>query len=169
MLTIGGLVLLMIAVLNANRMIVNTDVEPANSENQTIIAASAEDLLAEIRSKKFDQKVVDLPDSTVLKSEQFTSYNFLGPDAAKDSSIVMPDSGNYQSMRAYNDIDDYNGYVRTVRMQNSAVYHLDVVVYYVSDSDLENESYIQQYLKKVMITAYLQPGRTLKFSTIIAY
>ena len=169
--TIGGLILLMIAVLNANRMLVNTDVEPANSENQTNIAASAEDLLAEIKSKKFDQNAQD---SVVLIPSQFTSShptNFLGPEAGTErDSCVLPDSGDYRSLYRYNDIDDYNGYVRIDTTSMMTGFRDSVVVYYVSESNPDTKVNTQTFFKRIDITVtHPSMKKPLKLSDVAVY
>jgi len=165
MLTIGGLVLLMIAVLNANRMLVVTDVEPTNSGNQTIVAGLAEDLMAEIKSRKFDENARD---SLVLDKSAFTSYTFLGPDGL-EGNFALPDTVNYRSLTKFNDIDDYNGYRRITVMDNGSLDTLKVDVYYVSETDDSTKVYDFSYLKKIDIWVVRANSRILKFSSIFAY
>lgn len=165
LLAIGALVLMMIAVINANRLIVSADAQSVDSEQYSQAVALAEALFGEIRAKKFDHAARD----TVLTPPSFTLP--LGPEVGTErDSCTVPDTTDYRSAQWYNDIDDYNGYSRIVRIPGIADYRLDVQVFYVSESNFATQSLTQTYLKKVVVTAENQSNLSrMTFSSIQAY
>jgi len=165
-LTIGGLVLMMVAAINANRMIVDTDVEPLESVQYSQAVALAEELLGEIRTKKFDENARD---TTVLTVSQLTVL--LGPEAGpeRDSCIVPDLTNNLRSLIWYNDIDDYKGYSRIVRDADGVEYRLNVDVSYVTEDNLTPTS-TRTYFKKITVTARnLTTEDSVTLSTIRTY
>ena len=160
MLTIGALVLFMVAVLNANRVIVSSDSQALKSEQYVEAAAIARSIFGELRLKSFDQNATD---SSVLTPVAFTSPALLGREATEVFSL--PETGAFKSPSKYNDIDDYNNYTRKVPVSTSA-YDVLVRVYYVKESDY-SPSTTATYLKQIDVTVVT--GDSLRFSTIQSY
>ena len=160
MLTIGALVLFMVAVMNANRVIVTSDTQALKSEQYLEAAAIARSIFGEVRLKSFDQNARD---SVVLTLPGFTPPALLGREATE--VFTLPDTGTFMSASTYNDIDDYNNYSRKVTI-SASVYDILVRVYYVKESDY-SLSTTATYLKQVDITVVT--GDSLKFSTIQSY
>jgi hypothetical protein len=132
MITMGMFVLLVMSVISANRMLVQNTETGLQTEALKESASIANDLFQEIQSKSFDQ-LVDTTTSDQLAST-FSSpsggspvNSEWGPSNAERTAVgTMPDdagSGQYRSVTAFNDVDDYgnftggnytNGYTRTV-------------------------------------------------------
>jgi len=174
MLSIGALVLFMVAVINANRLIVDSDSQALKGEKYIEAAAMTRSLFGEMRVKYFDHLAPG--DSIVTKPSDFT-YPPLGPEifAVPSEVITLPDTGTFRSASSYNDIDDYNNYTRIVNTANASGYRVSVAVSYVRESDY-TPSTVQTFLKKITVTVNLPQDTTweatqdsVTFSTIQAY
>lgn len=177
MLTMASLVLLSISVLNTNRMIVESDQEMYQAESLDLSVNFAQSLLNEIAEKKFD---VNATDTTYQPASDFTPPYGLGPSSMEALS-TWPDSvttdiagekvlRGYESIGRYNDVDDYNGYERTVDTRRIKGFSMSVDVFYVTDANTSDPSPVQTYYKKIVVKikhpAYLNEVR---FSTIVGY
>lgn len=191
MITAAFLVLLTIAVMSANKMIVDQDYNFYEQEafKQGSVIGNA--VLSEISRKKFDE-VVDTSAYGYLSRSSFNTY--LGPDGTIWDYIFLQNEFNtyssistmmdrnasipYASLRYFDDIDDYNGYQRrvntrlftgTVASQNA--FTVLVTVYYVQESNPNNASSTPTYLKKVIASVFHPKYMkdTLHLSTIVAY
>lgn len=157
-----------VAAINANRMIVDADAQPLESVQYNQAIAFADELLGEVRSKKFDESARD---TIVLVPSDFSVL--LGPEAGpeRDSCSIIPEANttNYRSIYWYNDIDDYKGYSRIIRDHDGVEYRLNVDVTYVTEDNLTPTS-TRTYLKKITVTAINLTGEdSLTISTIRAY
>lgn len=120
MITMGMFVLLVMSVISANRMLVENAETGFQTEALTESATIAGDLFQEAQSKRFDE----YSDSTGTQSPaDFSSpgggaHSEWGPSSAESASVgTLPDIssvGQYRSIGAYDDIDDYNEYTRIV-------------------------------------------------------
>lgn len=170
MLTIGALALLMVVVINADRLIVNADVQPAKSKSYHIAVALGEEMFGEIRTKRFDQNSSDSLIITSTQKYYLTPVTFLGPDAGSDIVFALPDSGQFRSAASYNDIDDYHRYSRMVNTPEFSGFRVSVEVYYVSETDYVTRSGSQTFLKKIVVSVERQPDiQPISFSTIQSY
>jgi hypothetical protein len=124
MITMGMFVLLVMSVISANRMLVDNAETGLQTEALTESATIANDLFQEAQGKKFD----DFADSTGTQlapafSPPTAGANEWGPSNSERSAVgTLPDSsytGNYRSIAAYDDVDDYNGYTRIVNADTS--------------------------------------------------
>lgn len=165
-LTIGGLVLMMVAAINANRLIVSTDLQPLENVHSNQVVAFADGLMGEIRTKRFDEVARD---TSVLQRTDFSVL--LGPEegSVRDTCSVRDTSG-YRSTSWYNDVDDYNGYVRVARIADNLVYEIKVDVTYVTENSLIPTSE-RTYLKKITVSVRNRADEPpiLALSTIRAY
>ncbi|MDD8019527.1 MAG: hypothetical protein PHP42_14230 [Bacteroidota bacterium] len=176
MLTIAFLVILTIAVMNANRIIV--DKEESYYESQAYEQASilANSLLSEIIKKKFDSQV-DTNSTTYQVPGDFDYW--MGPSYTAQNNVNPsgnPDVFPYKSIRGdngnwFDDVDDYNGYKRSASTASMTGFTLTVSVYYVKQSNPNTSAPSQTYLKKIDVTVsnpkYLK--NNLVFSTVAAY
>lgn len=171
MLTAGMLLLLVMSVISANRMINDNTSAQFQSEALVSSATIANDLLLEIMNKRFD----GLPDSTKLVKGQCTTSDFSpydslftqnewGPSATERGLFVTPDTlynGKYRSIAAFNDIDDYDGYQRTVNYGNITGFIVKVKVYYVTSTTPDVFSKTRTNFKRIDVTVehplYLSP------------
>lgn len=166
MLAVGALVLMMVAAINANRLIVTADEQPIEVQHYKQAVALSEALFGEIRTKKFDHRVSD--SVIVIDPNNFTAPALLGPEAGNEvDSCSVPDSTDYRSAQFYNDIDDYNRYVRVVRYYDDAVYRLSVRVFYINSNEAESNS-APTFFKKIIMTVASEAD-TVTFSTFHTY
>lgn len=181
MITSAFLVLLTIAVMNANKMVLDQDYNYYQHKafEQSSILATA--LLDEISKKKFDSSV-DTASVGYYPSSYFdgpgsmgpssTAANYVNPYGRPDSSYlsayksIRGDNGNY-----FDDIDDYKGYYRLVNTSDISGFNLTVNVYYVSQSNPDLAVWYRTYLKKVdvLVTQYPYLQNGLTYSRVIAY
>lgn len=108
----------------------------------------ADDLIEEIKQKAFDQKTVDFQAIAVT---QLTAPGSLG----KDGSEAWP---------YFNDIDDYDGYVKPISLPHAEGYEVTCSVVYVNPNGQEIGT--QSYYKKVEVTVtspYLRSPVVMSF------
>jgi hypothetical protein len=136
LLSLGALVLLALASLRFNSSVLeNTSIETENKVYLTGFSL-ADDLIEEIKQKAFDAATVDFPttDPSILTSP----YN-LG-------------HGSWEVYPNYNDIDDFNGFSRTVSAPHVENYLVSCEVFYVSENDQNIKVMTQTFYKKIQVT-----------------
>jgi hypothetical protein len=175
MLTSAFLVLLTIAVMNANKMIVDRDFNYYEQEALKQAGVLANSLLDEIVRKKYAGEA-DTSGAYQARSA-FTSA--LGPHtnaAAYVNPGGAPDTFPFKSVRGdnsdyFDDVDDYKGYVRSADAGNITGFILTVNVFYVNPSFPDLTTSTQQYLKRINVTVshptYLK--KNLLFNRIVSY
>lgn len=149
-LAIGGMFILSLTSLRFNKAILTTStVEIENKISLTAISL-ANDLIEEIKVKSFDKSTTEFPTTNVLS---LTSSANLGPDAGE----TYPN---------YNDIDDYNNFVRNIDAPHTEGYSVMCVIQYVEENNPNNVSSSQTFYKKATVTVtniYLSYPITLSF------
>lgn len=190
MLTAGFLVLLTVAVVGINKMMVDKDTGFYEKEALEQAATLAGSLLEEISRKKFDEQV-DTTSAGLQDPTEFTLSGSLGPDAIwssffgipyisgyEQNNVTLPDSitstmSIYRSVSnantRYDDIDDYNGYIRAASSGTLTGFRLWSTVSYV-DTTLTVTT-TRTHLKKVTVYVmnwhYLSD--TLVFSNVFSF
>jgi hypothetical protein len=175
MLTSAFLVLLTIAVMNANKMIVDRDFNYYEQEALKHAGVLANNLLDEIVRKKYAGEadtsgVYQLRTAfTSALGPGATAANYVNPDGAADTfpfKSVRGDTPDY-----FDDIDDYKGYVRSADAGNITGFILTVNVLYVNPLSPNITVSTQQYLKRIDVTVshptYL--NKNLLFNRIVSY
>ncbi len=167
MITAAFLVLLSVAILSANRMVVQSDetVNTADAYGQAAILAEA--LLAELALKKYDER----ENKTVYQStSNFTAPSSLGPDVGETIS-PLPDAAPFQSLALFDDVDDYHNYSRVVNLAHMPGFVISTSVYYVSATDLSTRVRWRTYFKRADVSVqhpvYLK--QKITFSTLLTY
>ncbi|MEW5800058.1 MAG: hypothetical protein AB1728_13750 [Bacteroidota bacterium] len=180
------LVLLTIAVINANKLIVDSDTAQYEMESIEQAGHLANSLLSEIAKKKFDENVdtsyyglqplTDFTSSAQLGTDPFTIW---GRTYNESYLVPRPDYYPYSSMidhnYYYDDIDDYDGYFRIDTTNTFTRDTLRVEVYYITPNSSSDQGYdissSRTYFKKVDVHVINRRyfSDTLTFSTIIAY
>ena len=168
MLSIATLVALTIMVVTSQRYLLEGKKEEVEAECLDLATMQCEALLAEISRKKFDASAVY---TYYQWPSEFTGANSLGPNSFERSNVTpWPDVKPYKANTAFDDVDDYNAYQKTVNTDLISGIRLTVQVYYVTESDPVTKVYYQTYVKRVVVTAqhttYLQP---VSFSTLATY
>lgn len=166
MLSAATLVVLAVLVLNANRMIVQGEQDIVKGETFDIAVNYAQALLTEISRRKFDTYSVD---SGYQATSDFTSPYSLGPNSEELSLVSpWPDVAPFRSKYAYDDVDDYHGYQRTINVDVVQGLKLWGEVYYVTNTNPNSKTTTKTYFKRVIVYAqhpsYLN---TISFSTLV--
>jgi hypothetical protein len=175
MLTSAFLVLLTVAVMNANKMIVDRDINYYEQEAFKQAGVLANSLLDEIVRKKYD----DAADTSGTYQSRSAFNTAMGPGATAKNYVNpsgAPDTFPFKSIRGdgpnyFDDVDDYHGYIRSADAGNINGFILKVEVYYVSPSNVNYKTSTQQYLKRINVTVshpiYLKTELT--FNRIVSY
>ena len=155
LLTIAGIFLLSILILNSNKA--NTERAITLYTSGSVIDANgvAQSILDEIQCKAFDETTVH---KAVWSADSLTLPNALGNE-----------SGETQHTK-FDDIDDYNNYNTTVTLDEFGDFFIIARVKYVDTMNPELISSIPTYSKRVevAITNFSYPD-TLKFYQVISY
>jgi hypothetical protein len=151
LLTLGALIILSLFTLTANGLI-NDNMTAAEQNEYYLTALSlGQSLIHEAKTKSFDQ-VTDT--SAVLSPLSLTPVSLLGPESGE--FIALPDSGGlatgYHSSTAYNDVDDYNGYVRIVNTPRAEGYRVTSYVQYASPTWPDSASGVATFCKEMTVT-----------------
>lgn len=163
LLTIGTMVLLSMFVMNTNRMFFQNNIIISESEYVITATALAQTVLDEMKTKKFDEKTIS---NAVFDPDSLSTT--LGPETGE--TIVQPDTSGmtlYESMINYDDIDDYNGYIRSVDTPYVEDFTISVVVSFADPMDPETTSGSGTFCKIVEISAsspYISIPITLKYA-----
>ncbi|MBT8378276.1 MAG: hypothetical protein KJN64_03505 [Ignavibacteria bacterium] len=149
-LSIGALLFLSLISLRFNTSALeNATVEVENKIYLTAFSL-ADDLIEEIKQKAFDAATVDFP--TTNRADLTSAYSL-----GHASWEVYPN---------YNDIDDFNGYTRTISVPHAENYNVSSKVHYVSESDPNTKVMTQTFHKKVKVTVtspYISEPVSLSF------
>jgi len=149
-LSLGALLFLSLVSLRFNSSVLeNSTIETENKVYLTAFSL-ADDLIEEIKQKAFDAATVKFP--TTDPSDLTSAYS-LG-------------HGWWEIYPNYNDIDDYNGYIRSVSAPHAENYSVTCQVWYVSPTNPNNKIMIQTFYKKVQVTVtspYLRNSVILSF------
>ncbi len=151
LLTIGGIVLLSTFVLFANGLL--SDNIETSSDNEFMITAIslAQSVIDEAKAKAFDE--ITISDS-VTSPTDLTSANLLGRDGFGES-VSNPDTAQAdqcQSFSQFDDLDDYNGYVRLVNTPRAEGYRVSASVSYASVTYPDSVKSSQTFCKRMVVT-----------------
>ncbi len=167
MITLGGLILFGIFVLSTNNIILNQTDVAVSSEFQISAIGFGQSLIEEAKMKKFDEAEVS---GTVSTVSNLTLSNSLGRETGE--TYVAPDSsytGNFASLRNFDDFDDYNNYRRIVSSPRADRFTISSTVSYVSETWPDSNVTTRTFAKKMTVTVsspYLQNNVVLEFVTI---
>lgn len=136
LLSVGALILFSLVSLNFNSAVLsNTTIEVENKVYLTAFSL-ADDLIEEVKQKAFDAATVDFPTtdpSTLTEAEN------LG-------------NGWWEIYPDYNDIDDFNGFIKSVSAPHAENYKITCAVHYVDEDNPDNIVSTQTFYKKVIVT-----------------
>ena len=143
---LGAFALLSFLVLSVNTTILEKTEVILDTEASITSISLAQAMVDEIQSKEFDQKCIGV---RIYNASDMTSSGSLGCDAGE--TLALPDTLTYLSTSRFNDVDDYNGYRRTVRTHSLDDFVVVDSVYYVSNSDPNQKSSTQTFYKKIVV------------------
>lgn len=149
-LSIGALTIFSFVTLGFNASLLEN--RTTETENKIYLTAFslAHDLIKELKQKAFDAVTVEFP---TTDPTELTPYEYFGPA----SSEIYPN---------YNDIDDYQGFNRTISVPHVENYNISCEVWYVNGNNPDQISSIQTFYKKVKVTVtspYLRKPVSLSF------
>lgn len=149
MLTLGALVLLSLASLRFNTSVLENST--AQIENKVYLTAFslADDMIETIKQRSFDEATIEFPTGLA---------NLTPPGSLK------AEAG--ETYKTFDDVDDYNGYERSVSAPHAENYRVWCEVHYVDGSNPDIEISTQSYYKKVTVyvsSPYMREDISLSF------
>ncbi|HTK80764.1 MAG TPA: hypothetical protein VL633_00580 [Bacteroidota bacterium] len=128
MLTIGAILLFGIFLSTTNKLMIGNNQIASQNEYYIAGISMAQSVIDEAKSKAFDKNTAG--QDTMVAVANLTAPGSLGRDAG-EGTFSYPDTLNsfapftpaykgYYSAALYNDVDDYNNYVRVVTSNRSA-------------------------------------------------
>jgi hypothetical protein len=149
-LSIGAITLMSLISLRFNEAVLqNSSIEIENKVYLTAFSL-ADDLIEEIKEKAFDATTVFFPTTDPLT---LTPPSDLGPDAID----TYPD---------FDDVDDFNGYSRTISAPHAEDYDINCTVWYVDPVNQNQFSSVQTFYKRVEVqvaSPYMKSPISLSF------
>jgi hypothetical protein len=160
-LTIGALLLLGIFMLSANSLMADNSQLADQNEYCLTSLSVGQSIIDEAKAKAFDQQTIN---QTVLQASGLTPVARLGPDTTE--TVGSPDtlsSGTFRSAAIFNDVDDYNGYVRSVSTSRIDGYSVRVSVVYASLTYPDSTSATPTFCKRmtVIVTNKYMQGQVI--------
>lgn len=158
----GLIVIVTIAVINANRLVINSQTTKLEAQARLEASDIAMEIITEARTKLFDEEV----DGTDWQDvSEFTGNPSLGPEGTGET-FSLPDVEPYQSRSRYDDFDDYKGYRRLASAAALSGYEVSCDVFYVTRTSPDTKTTSRTYLKKltVYVTHPLYLRDTLRIS-----
>lgn len=151
MLVIGAFTLLSIITVAINSTLMSTSGTGLEMETSLNALSTAQTMLDEILAKEFDQNTTW--GHRVYDYASMTSPAFLGPEGSeKNFTIDSTKVGGYYSAWRFNDIDDYNGYIRASVNPRLGWFRVSVQVYYVDEFTPTVKSSTKTWQKKIVVT-----------------
>ncbi len=133
LLTMGALLILSLTSLRFNTAVLETTTRELENKVYLTAFSLADDMVEEIKEKSFDEATIDFP----------TAIGNLTTNLGPETGEVYP---------YYDDIDDYNGYSKTISAPHAEDYHVVCQVRYVDGNNPNLESLVRTYYKKVSVT-----------------
>ena len=144
-----AMVLLGGTILSVNVLLLDKTTTMMEAEASLTAVSIGQSMLDEIMTKSYD--AVTANGTRIYDSTLFTAANTLGPSAAELSLVPTPD-GNNLSEKWYNDVDDYQGYVRRANTPILGTFTVKDTVYYVTEANLNLKVNHQTNLKRIVVT-----------------
>jgi hypothetical protein len=132
----GALIILALSSLNFNSSILETSTVEIETKVALTAFSLADDLIEEIKGKSFDETTKPFP---TTNPASLTPADSLGPDPG-------------ETYKDFDDIDDFNGYIKTVSAPHAENYHIDCKVQYVNGDNPDQVSLTQTFYKRVNVT-----------------
>jgi hypothetical protein len=150
LLMIGALLMLGLFTLTANGLIAENERIADENEYYLTSLSIAQSIIEEAKSKSFDQATVSAPLDSLIT---LTLPGSLGPETGE--FVPVPDSltpNGYLSLTLFNDVDDYNGYVRVVNTPRAEGYSVTVHIDYASPTWPDSTLTTSSFCKRMTVT-----------------
>lgn len=171
LLTIGGILLLSTFVLYANGLM-SDNVKVAGDNEYMITAISlAQSLIDEAKSKAFDEKAIA---GSITSTDSLTNPESFGRDGAGEF-VILPDTVRNDlvtSFARFDDIDDYDGYIRIVNTPRAEGYQVRAAVTYASETSPDSSKSTKTFCKRLTVTVtspYFPPQHAVRLSYAFIY
>jgi hypothetical protein len=149
MLGLGALVILTLTTLSFNSSVLENSTTQIDNKVSLTAFSLADDMIEIIKQKSFDEATINFPTGLA----NLTPADQLGPESGETYS-------------SFDDIDDFNGYEKTVSAPHAENYRIWCEVKYVDGDNPDIEISTQSYYKKVIINVsspYMKEDISLSF------
>ncbi len=155
LLVVAALTILSMMTLTINTSILQAYAISYDSEATIDAISIGQAMIDEIVTQKFDS--LTWTTQKVTTPALFNPTSRLGPDLDSEKTFlaavkVNPDTAPYLSDLKFNDIDDYNGYVRIAKSTHLGKFTVKDSVYYVQDSNQDLYSTTQTWYKAIQVS-----------------
>jgi hypothetical protein len=150
LLTIGGILLLSTFVLYANGLLFDNSKIAADNEFVITAISIGQSVIDEAKTKAFDEQTV--AGTVTLRTDLTSSYS-LGTDGGE--AVSNPDTASESgsaSFSRFDDVDDYNGYIRLVNTPRAEKYRVLAAVSYASETYPDSSKLAQTFCKRITVT-----------------
>lgn len=153
-LIIGAFVVLSTMTLNVNTQLVNTGTTGLEMEATLDAISIAQSVLDEVLTKDFDQTTSG--GARVYTPTNLTPTIKLGTEGSSehisgDAGVDTSSASVFESQTKFNDVDDYDGYVRKVWNSRFGWFNVTVSVAYVNEDDPSTALSSQSFYKRVSV------------------
>lgn len=171
-LAIGAIMIFGTFLSSSNKLMIgNTQIAEQNEYYITALSL-AQSVVAEAKTKAFDQKTVSLavsaPESLSVTIGPDGATEFVpNPDTLVKSSPYTANTPGFLSNLKFNDVDDYNGYTRKVNTPRAEGYTVKVLVGYASSTYPDSAKGSPSYCKKMTVTVkspYMPDSLNISYS-----
>lgn len=150
LLSFGAMLFISLTSLRFNAAVLqNSTVEIENKVYLTAFSL-ADDMIEEIKNKSFDKSTTKFP---TITASTLTKADSLGPEGG-------------ETITSFNDIDDYNNFIRIINAPHAESYTVRTKVYYVAANNPDLKITTQSFYKKAEITVtspYMRNSVSLSF------
>ncbi len=145
MLLFASLIILSTVIILTNRASIEAQDERISAKNLYHSINEARILFEEIKSKMFDERLISM---TSINRDSLTPVSVLGPEN--------------EIYTQFDDIDDYNGFSKEIKLENGQKNFLKVKVNYVNENNPDFLSSTKTFFKLVTIKC-IDESENLKF------
>ncbi|MBI5471821.1 MAG: hypothetical protein HY961_05700 [Ignavibacteriae bacterium] len=151
LLTLGGIVLLSTFVLYANGLLSDNTKISGDNEYAITAISLAQSVIDEAKTKSFDENAIA---GSVTQASDLTAAQLLGRDGGGEAVAAVDTARDSQcaSYSRFDDVDDYNGYVRLVNTPRAEGYRISTTVSYASATFPDSVKSSQTFCKRMTVT-----------------
>lgn len=154
-LVIGAFVILSTMTLNVNATLVNTSTTGLEMEATLDAISIAQSTIDETLTKDFDQRTAG--GVRIYSPSGLTETDDFGTDGTSekiggDTGVDTSSTSNFESQVKFNDVDDYNGYLRKVWNPRFGWFTVKVHIDYVNEDDPSAAQTNSTFCKRVSVT-----------------
>ena len=151
-LTIGAFVILSTMTLNVNAMLTDTGTTGLEMEATLDAVSIAQSTLDEVLTKEFDQHTTS--GARAYSANDLTVTSGFGIEGTTEVIAGVDSSSHsvFQSQTKFDDVDDYNGYIRKVWNPRFGWFDVSVRVDYANEDSPNTTQTGRSFYKKVSVT-----------------